>query len=212
MKIGLIHGGIVAASLALTTACPAADDAADGGGSEGETESGDSSTGGGMGTNGVSDTGGSTGGMGGSGTDTGNDTDGTGGETDAGDTTAATDAGDTGDSSGDSTGGGGVSYPPCPGGAKECPDDYDVCLPADFGGGGGGGMVPYNWCSMGCMGADDCPAPSSGDATAVCRGGNGGDMGFCLLSCSDGETCPDGMGCEMTPGPMGGMICAWPNE
>ena len=211
MRIGLVHWGIVTACLALATACPASDDAADGGGSEGDSESnGSTSTGAGMDDNSDSDSGDSTGGMGGTASDTGTGSGGTTGNGSTGGTDAGTDTGmdDTGDSSG-TTGNGGASYPPCPGGAKECPEDYDACLPADFGG-VGGGLPMFNWCSMNCEDADGCPAPSSGDATVVCRGGGNGGMGFCMLSCEDGATCPDGMECFMTPGPGGGsMLCAW---
>lgn len=67
-----------------------------------------------------------------------------------------------------------------------------------------------HWCSIPCeMGEpDNCPEPSSGDATVECSGVQGTP---CALSCADGETCPDGMVC------FDAMInnvmrCVWESE
>lgn len=46
---------------------------------------------------------------------------------------------------------------------------------------------------------DDCDcfaAPSSGDAPVECNEVLDGGGRACVLNCSDGQTCPDGMGCE----------------
>lgn len=93
-----------------------------------------------------------------------------------------------------------ASYPPCENADPPCPEPYDQC----FGGGGGGG----GWCTFSCMDAGECPEPSSGDAVPVCEGPMGNDV--CMLDCSDGATCPDGMDCQGF-GPMGQfMRCTWP--
>ncbi len=58
----------------------------------------------------------------------------------------------------------------------------------------------------GCLDAGDCgPAPTTGTAALAC-GDPGGIVGSdtCLLDCSLGETCPDGMTCA------NGTHCAWP--
>ena len=60
-------------------------------------------------------------------------------------------------------------------------------------------------CSPGCQNDASCRAPSGGDADPFCADFGGGNQ-FCLLDCTNGETCPDGMICD----PIGGVsICTW---
>lgn len=191
------HGWIFAMLVAM--AC--GPDAGGGGSTEGSSSGGASSSGGSAGmTNdptmasvGTSNNDGST---------TSNaDTTGT-----PGDTTAM------GSSSGDASTGGsssgeppGVSYPPCEPMDPPCPEPYDLCIAP---GGGGGGVPVGNWCSLGCMDAGDCPAPTSGTAEPACGGPPGQDT-VCQLDCSDGD-CPDGMEC-VALGPMAQVqLCVWP--
>ena len=57
-------------------------------------------------------------------------------------------------------------------------------------------------CTGECAANEDCPQPSSGDATVICDG----DPAACVLECADGETCPDGMTCAPT------NTCMWRAE
>lgn len=90
------------------------------------------------------------------------------------------------------------AYPPCMTDADPvCPEPYDQCY--DFFGPG------FNVCSQTCMEPDDCPQPTTGDATVACAGPM---MNQCVLDCAGGAMCPDGMECV----PVGGMMffrCAW---
>ena len=64
-----------------------------------------------------------------------------------------------------------------------------------------------------------CPLPTSGTASATCAvvvasDGVPDPIGFCVLFCEHGETCPDGMHCVLDPPedgvPTGGHhVCAW---
>jgi hypothetical protein len=51
-----------------------------------------------------------------------------------------------------------------------------------------------HWCAIPCENGepDNCPEPTSGNATVECSGLQGAP---CALSCANGETCPDGMVC-----------------
>ncbi len=49
-------------------------------------------------------------------------------------------------------------------------------------------------CTSSCSEEDQCPVPTTGDATVVCRGNPAG----CVLECGEGQTCPDGMQCAPT--------------
>jgi hypothetical protein len=57
-------------------------------------------------------------------------------------------------------------------------------------------------CSPTCRTTDDCPAPDTGTALPVCRASDN-----CLLDCSGGLACPDGMECLQT---KLSMRCAYP--
>lgn len=51
----------------------------------------------------------------------------------------------------------------------------------------------------------DCePGPATGDAVITCADVTGDMMPECILDCSMGETCADGMEC------FGGFVCIWP--
>jgi hypothetical protein len=56
-----------------------------------------------------------------------------------------------------------------------------------------------------CVTADDCPSqPGGGDAPTVCEDVTADDVADCIISCENGETCPDGMVCAVE------LLCAWP--
>jgi len=67
-------------------------------------------------------------------------------------------------------------------------------------------------CSMpGCSTVNDCPAaPPTGDAPVACADIiNDPATLFCVIDCSGGQTCPDGMFCHQSlPIPMD--LCGWP--
>lgn len=57
---------------------------------------------------------------------------------------------------------------------------------------------------LGCDEVADCPGvPVGGTATVECRDVTGDEVGECILSCANGETCPVGMSCQ------GNNICAF---
>lgn len=92
-------------------------------------------------------------------------------------------------------------YPPCMLGENpECVAPYDQCYDS--------AAPEFTGCTLSCVDDGDCPQPVSGDVQATC-GGQGNDE--CMLDCSGGATCPDGMECVAT-GP-GGMSerCLWPS-
>jgi hypothetical protein len=62
----------------------------------------------------------------------------------------------------------------------------------------------FGFCGLlNCVDASDCPdAPPGGDAPVVCF--NFGVFA-CAIDCAGGQTCPDGMVCELD-------FCAWPQE
>ncbi|MCX4246030.1 hypothetical protein [Paraliomyxa miuraensis] len=102
----------------------------------------------------------------------------------------------------------GDNYGDCfnwPGG---CEAGEDACINDN-------GMMPMaGACSQsGCADAMDCPAaPASGNAPVACGDLGGGNT--CLLDCSMGETCPDGMACTTVDLGMGMStdVCMWPDH
>ena len=192
----------------LVVGCPAADD----GDGEGGTAAGSSGTAAGSGSDdgpGSNPDTGSSGMASNSDSDTGNDVTGSSGMVDDDTATTTGETATTGDGSSDSasTGQPDATYPPCPEGAKDCPDEFPECMGAAVTPGGVGGI---SWCTAECQDASDCPEPTSGDPELVCRGGDKrGNPGVCMLNCSEGQTCPDGMQCA----PFGGgMVCAWVSD
>jgi hypothetical protein len=93
----------------------------------------------------------------------------------------------------------GASYAPCMEDAR-CLEPFELCWPPfAFG-------VP-NYCTLECVDAGDCPAPTSGAAAPVCEGPPGTDI--CALDCGRGE-CPDGMDCIDVFGNGSFLRCRWP--
>lgn len=125
----------------------------------------------------------------------------TGGPTSSGgSSTTGAPTGDSGSSAdstgGSSTGGGHGGYPECDWQSDPpCPSGYDECY--DVG--------PVSWCTIYCNTDDECPLPSSGEATRLCSPGGGY---ICTLDCANGRTCPSGMQCVNVGG--GEMRCGWP--
>jgi hypothetical protein len=109
--------------------------------------------------------------------------------------------GEVSSSSSSITGGDEPLYPPCMlDEDPACPRPYDECY--DF-------LEPdYTVCTLPCRQDDECPVPASGDAQPQCAGQTNDQ---CVLDCSGGATCPDGMECQQV-GP-GGMFerCLWPS-
>jgi hypothetical protein len=70
-----------------------------------------------------------------------------------------------------------------------------------------GASPPNSVClETGCSTAADCgPVPATGNAVVTCTDVTGDLVSDCLLSCEQGETCPDGMFCAF------GFICLWPS-
>ena len=103
-------------------------------------------------------------------------------------------------SSSSDTGDEGPLYPPCMlDDDPVCPLPYEECY--DF-------LAPdYTVCTLPCEQNADCPQPATGDAQAICAGQS---QDQCVLDCSDGAACPDGMECQEVGG--GGMFerCLWP--
>jgi hypothetical protein len=104
-------------------------------------------------------------------------------------------------SSSSETGDEGPLYPPCMLDEDPvCPRPYEACY--EF-------LAPdYTACTLPCEQNADCPQPATGDAPAVCAGQNEDQ---CVIDCSDGAACPDGMECQEVGG--GGMFerCLWPS-
>jgi hypothetical protein len=62
-------------------------------------------------------------------------------------------------------------------------------------------------CGRPCTDVCDCwAAPASGDALVACIPLAPGDDGTCVLDCSDGQACPDGMICT---GAVGVDLCVF---
>lgn len=103
----------------------------------------------------------------------------------------------------------GVPLPPDP---MQCPPDdaepnYPWCSAiagCDESWGGGNDCVDVCFCHLQCETPADCPVPATGNPTLECE--RVIDGGSCVLSCANGETCPDGMYCddELYPG-----TCMW---
>ena len=77
------------------------------------------------------------------------------------------------------------------GGTEACEaDTLPICI--------SDGSQTLGVCSRGCEDLCDCwAAPDSGTAPVVCRSIVAGDPSqSCVLECSNGETCPDGMVCN----------------
>lgn len=99
------------------------------------------------------------------------------------------------------------TYPWCPDISSEyCPE------------GGLAGYIDVSACETGCMchtscvDAVDCPVPPTGTAVPECVEGpfGPGTATSCLLPCSAGETCPDGMTCSEDPTTASGeAVCIW---
>lgn len=88
------------------------------------------------------------------------------------------------------------SYPPCME-DDDCVAPYTLCWPSvDYG-------TP-NFCTHECGDADECPVPTSGDATPSCEGPPQIDV--CVLDCSVGE-CPGDMTCTDVFGDGNFMRC-----
>lgn len=114
-------------------------------------------------------------------------------------TTAGTSEGDSTTAGSSDSGGSDPLYPPCaPDMDPVCPEPYLACY--DFAPG-------YSACTSPCENAGDCPVPDTGDAEVVCAGMM---MNQCLLDCSGGATCPDGMECVPVAGGMFNR-CLWPD-
>jgi len=135
--------------------------------------------------------------------DDGNTPTGDGGNTTAGDGGNTT----TGDDGNTPTGDGGYTGPYSDCENNECDDPSETQCLVD---------VPDNptfiVCSMpGCSTVNDCPAaPPTGDAPVACADIiNDPATLFCVIDCSGGQTCPDGMFCHQSlPIPMD--LCGWP--
>lgn len=91
-----------------------------------------------------------------------------------------------------------------------CSAPADTCVWTD---GVDDGIAPAGWCARECNTADDCPVPETGTAEVGCT--YYGELPLkCILRCSDGATCPDGMVCLVhmfTPefGNEYDHMCAW---
>lgn len=83
-----------------------------------------------------------------------------------------------------------------------CSSEVDTCGKAF---GGGNDCVDLCFCEESCSDASECPTPQTGNAAVVC-GDDAAGPDVCLLSCADGQTCPNGMICddELYPG-----LCLW---
>ncbi len=91
-----------------------------------------------------------------------------------------------------------------------CSDSNDTACPKpDQGFGAGDRCGEECSCGTACDDVSQCPVPATGDATVLCEPLFEGKVDeLCLLSCADGQTCPDGMRCsEAYPG-----RCMWFTE
>jgi hypothetical protein len=95
-----------------------------------------------------------------------------------------------------------------------CPDTYSEYCPE----GGLAGYSDGSACESGCLcraSCDDtlaCPVPPTGTAVPECVEDpfGPGTEASCLLPCSAGETCPDGMTCSDIPTTASGEpVCIW---
>ena len=58
------------------------------------------------------------------------------------------------------------------------------------------------FCAVACEGDATCPEPDTGEARPRCA--RVGEADVCVLSCMDGETCPEGQVCTEVAGIAGG--------
>ena len=89
------------------------------------------------------------------------------------------------------------TYPSCQGG---CPNGFGQCY--DY-------IPGYDMCTHVCAFAGQCRQPISGSAVVECPFG----FNRCVLDCSGGTICPDGMDCvEWDLGAPVGVVqrCVWP--
>jgi hypothetical protein len=119
------------------------------------------------------------------------------------DSTSTSDATSEGTSSESSTGVPGDPYLPCFADDDACAAD-ETCVLASNPGGDQGSACGV----LDCEDESDCPPlPIGGDATSLCLQVEPG-TDACVISCEDGETCPDGMVCVPSPGDED--LCVWP--
>ncbi len=125
---------------------------------------------------------------------------------DSGTETAAS---ETGDTAADTDSTGSVCMPPgeygdcINGGAAACMAEGSTLCPTDS-----LDNPTIGVCSKRCEDVCECwAAPATGDAAVACIPLVDGDpKQTCVLDCSSGQTCPDGMECLDTL-----SICMWPN-
>ncbi len=126
-----------------------------------------------------------------------------------GDTTGASTGIDTttgesttgGSTTGESTGGDPVSFAECQDGmAASCPAMDAACLVVDGPGGfwpEGSFFVQWTYCTRECETDEDCVSGlEGGSAKPVCLPKGANDIKVCVLDCSFGKTCPDGLQCS----------------
>ncbi len=135
--------------------------------------------------------------------------------------TDATDTGssstDTGSSSTDATGTGSSSTDPSAGssdtgvmptsGYGDCVNNPEarVCVDGEICALDPDGQLGF--CTFqGCADETDCPSVASGNPTVTCIDANSDMVQDCMLGCSMGETCPDGMVCVFA------AFCVWQAE
>jgi hypothetical protein len=76
-------------------------------------------------------------------------------------------------------------------------ENMGICLVDDPAG------ATFGACAEPCADETECTASPGGDAVVSCQAF--GDTSLCVLDCSNGETCPDGMICD----PLGIGLCVW---
>jgi hypothetical protein len=107
----------------------------------------------------------------------------------------------SGDGDGDATTG---ECTPPPGVFGDCIDSLDACMTS------GSKLCIFGpedsaVCANRCTDACDCwAAPASGDAPVACKQIDMSGDNTCVLDCSGGQTCPDGMVCL---GEAGNELC-----
>jgi hypothetical protein len=129
---------------------------------------------------------------------TGDDTTGSTGDATTGSTGDAT-TGSTGGTTGDTAIP--VSFAECQGGdADQCPAEDPACLVVDGPGGfrpNGSFFVTWSYCTRECDEDADCVSgPQGGTAKARCLPKGANDIKVCVLDCSFGKTCPEGLQCS----------------
>lgn len=129
---------------------------------------------------------------------TGDDTTGS-----TGDATTGSTGDDTTGTTGGTTGepGNPVSFAECQGGdPDQCPAEDPACLVVDGPGGfrpNGSFFVTWSYCTRECDEDADCVSgPQGGTAKARCLPKGANDVKVCVLDCSFGKTCPEGLECS----------------